>query len=59
VYANKSDVAGALDDAALTEALALHDIKTHNWHLQRCCALTGTGLVEGLTWITKTLTVTR
>jgi ADP-ribosylation factor-like protein 5B len=37
--------------AEITEALALHSIKSHDWQIQPCCALTGDGISEGLDWI--------
>mmetsp|Transcript_4708 Transcript_4708/g.7322 ORF Transcript_4708/g.7322 Transcript_4708/m.7322 type:complete len:180 (-) Transcript_4708:1333-1872(-) len=51
VFANKQDVKGAMTAAEITDALALHAIKTHNWHIQPCCALTGEGLWKGIDWI--------
>ena len=27
------------------------NVTTHNWHVQRSCALTGEGLLEGIKWI--------
>jgi len=55
VLANKQDVPGAMNAAEVTDALALHTIKRHDWQIQACCALTGDGLFEGLDWITHTL----
>lgn len=52
VYANKQDLKSALSAAEITEALALHAIKTHDWHIQACSAIEGRGLVEGLEWLT-------
>ena len=39
--------------AEITESLALHLIKGHDWHIQPCCALTGEGLYDGLGWIAQ------
>lgn len=35
----------------LTQALMLHSIRNHDWHIQACCALTGEGLLDGINWI--------
>lgn len=34
VFANKQDLKEALGPAELSEALALHTIRTHDWHIQ-------------------------
>jgi ADP-ribosylation factor-like protein 5B len=41
--------------AEISDALALHAIKDHGWHIQECCALTGFGLNEGLDWIARSI----
>mmetsp|Transcript_99483 Transcript_99483/g.276835 ORF Transcript_99483/g.276835 Transcript_99483/m.276835 type:complete len:219 (+) Transcript_99483:116-772(+) len=51
VLANKQDIQGCRNAGEITEDLALHTIRTHEWQIQSCCALTGEGLQEGLTWI--------
>lgn len=51
VLANKQDLKDAMGVAELSNALALDTIKTHSWHIQSCCALTGEGLMDGLEWI--------
>ncbi|KAK3285410.1 hypothetical protein CYMTET_6986 [Cymbomonas tetramitiformis] len=53
VFANKQDLKDAMTTAELSESLGLHHIKTHNWQIQACCALTGEGLFEGLGWIAQ------
>ncbi|MQM09070.1 hypothetical protein Taro_041933 [Colocasia esculenta] len=50
VYANKQDLPGALDDAAVTEALELHKIKNRQWTIFKTSATKGEGLFEGLDW---------
>eukprot|EP00913_Durusdinium_trenchii_P016765 g15758.t1 len=35
----------------IAQDLSLHKILTHEWQIQSCCALTGAGLREGLSWI--------
>ena len=44
------DLPGALDDAAVTEALELHKIKSRQWAIFRTSAIKGEGLFEGLDW---------
>ncbi len=41
---------GALDDAAVTEALNLHKIKNRQWAIFKTSAIKGEGLFEGLDW---------
>ncbi|KAJ6373278.1 hypothetical protein OIU76_027585 [Salix suchowensis] len=48
IFANKQDLPGALDDAAVTEALELHKIKSRQWAIFKACATKGEGLFEGL-----------
>ncbi|KAH7574004.1 hypothetical protein JRO89_XS03G0238300 [Xanthoceras sorbifolium] len=49
------DLPGALDDAAVTEALELHKIKNRQWAIFKTCATKGEGLFEGLDWLSNTL----
>jgi len=51
ILANKQDVRGCLSAAEISTNLELDRIKTHNWHIQPCCALTGDGLNAGLKWM--------
>ncbi|KAE8731555.1 ADP-ribosylation factor-like protein 5 [Hibiscus syriacus] len=51
VFANKQDLKDAMTLAEITDTLLLHSIKTHDWHIQACSALTGDGLNDGLGWI--------
>eukprot|EP01102_Stenamoeba_stenopodia_P016888 TRINITY_DN5961_c0_g1_i1.p1 TRINITY_DN5961_c0_g1~~TRINITY_DN5961_c0_g1_i1.p1 ORF type:complete len:181 (+),score=21.38 TRINITY_DN5961_c0_g1_i1:217-759(+) len=53
VYANKQDLRGAMTASEISDSLLLHTIKTHEWHIQPCCALTGEGLHQGLDWIVQ------
>eukprot|EP01099_Mayorella_cantabrigiensis_P000975 TRINITY_DN1411_c0_g2_i1.p2 TRINITY_DN1411_c0_g2~~TRINITY_DN1411_c0_g2_i1.p2 ORF type:complete len:181 (+),score=23.43 TRINITY_DN1411_c0_g2_i1:70-612(+) len=56
VFANKQDKKGAMSSSEISDQFALHNIKSHNWHIQPCCALTGEGLYEGIEWLANTLT---
>jgi ADP-ribosylation factor-like protein 5B len=51
VLANKQDIKGALPQDEVAEKLDLVTLRTHEWRLQGCCALSGEGLVEGMDWI--------
>ncbi|KAJ3673314.1 hypothetical protein LUZ60_006688 [Juncus effusus] len=53
VFANKQDLKDAMKPAEITDAMGLHNIKNHDWHIQACCALTGEGLYDGLGWIAE------
>ncbi|GMP47962.1 hypothetical protein CsSME_00015483 [Camellia sinensis var. sinensis] len=55
IFANKQDLPGALDDAAVTEALELHRIKNRQWAIFKTSAIKGEGLFEGLDWLSNTL----
>ncbi|XP_022750356.1 ADP-ribosylation factor 3-like [Durio zibethinus] len=55
IFANKQDLPGALDAAAVTEALELHKIKNRQWAIFKTCAIKGEGLFEGLDWLCNAL----
>lgn len=55
VFANKQDLAGAASVGELSEKLQLNSILNRPWHLQSSCAKTGTGLQEGLEWMSNAL----
>ncbi|KAF1887488.1 hypothetical protein Lal_00040542 [Lupinus albus] len=55
IFANKQDLPGAIDDAAVTEALELHKIKNRQWAIFKTSAIKGEGLFEGLDWLSNTL----
>ena len=42
-------------NARTLQALELHTIKSMDYHLVPCCALTGEGLKEGMDWIVNKL----
>ena len=55
VYANKQDLPGALDDAAVAAALGLPAIRTRDWAIFKASAIKGEGLFEGLDWLSGVL----
>ena len=55
VYANKQDMHNALSPQQVTEKLELSQLKNRKWMVQGACATIGTGLLEGLDWVSKVL----
>ena len=52
VLANKQDLPGAASPAEITERLDLYKMRTgRDWYVQRTSAVTGEGLVDGLSWL--------
>lgn len=53
VYANKQDLPDSMKPEELQERLgfSLTGFKSRTWNVQPCCATTGDGLYEGLTWL--------
>ncbi|XP_051916279.1 ADP-ribosylation factor 4-like [Hippocampus zosterae] len=55
VFANKQDLPNALAIGELTENLGLNRMRNKEWHVQATCATQGTGLYEGLDWLSAEL----
>ena len=53
VLANKQDLRDAMSVEEMSTALALTEIRSHPWHIQPCCALSGQGLHDGMEWIAQ------
>eukprot|EP01106_Pelomyxa_sp_JSP_P000320 TRINITY_DN1048_c0_g2_i1.p1 TRINITY_DN1048_c0_g2~~TRINITY_DN1048_c0_g2_i1.p1 ORF type:complete len:201 (+),score=63.70 TRINITY_DN1048_c0_g2_i1:46-648(+) len=51
VFANKNDLPKAMNADEVTEKLGLHKLRDRNWKVQTSCAITGDGLLDGLTWL--------
>lgn len=50
------DVAGALSVEEITELLSVHKLCCgRSWYIQGCDARSGTGLYEGLDWLSRQL----
>mmetsp|Transcript_31147 Transcript_31147/g.54756 ORF Transcript_31147/g.54756 Transcript_31147/m.54756 type:complete len:184 (-) Transcript_31147:174-725(-) len=58
VLANKQDCENKMEAAEIAQKLDLLALKTHSWHIQATCALTGAGLSEGMDWISHQITKT-
>ncbi|XP_065096890.1 ADP-ribosylation factor 4-like [Paramisgurnus dabryanus] len=56
VFANKQDLPKAMTVPELTERLGLHALKNRQWYVQSTSAVQGTGLYEGLDWLSDQLT---
>jgi len=51
VLANKQDLEGAMTDSEISEALQLRSIRSHNWKIMPCSAVTGSKVSEAVNWI--------
>ncbi|KXN84213.1 ADP-ribosylation factor-like protein 2 [Leucoagaricus sp. SymC.cos] len=51
VFANKQDLQGSVTDAEIRQALDLDSIRSHNWKILSCSAVTGENLISGLDWV--------
>lgn len=41
------------NEANEAQALRLTEIRTHQWHILQCSAMTGRNLKEGLAWVVE------
>ncbi|XP_016096296.1 ADP-ribosylation factor 4-like isoform X2 [Sinocyclocheilus grahami] len=55
VLANKQDLPKAMTVHELTDRLGLHALRGRQWYVQATCATQGTGLYEGLDWLSEQL----
>lgn len=58
IFANKQDLKNALTLEDIAKVLNLNEdsnklMQNRHWHLEKCSAVTGEGLVEGIDWIVK------
>ncbi|TQS36148.1 hypothetical protein Golomagni_03407 [Golovinomyces magnicellulatus] len=53
VFANKTDVDGCMSEEDIRSGLQVDAIKTHQWHVISCSAVTGSNLNEGLAWVVQ------
>lgn len=51
VFCNKQDVEGALSVEQIKDFLDLDNITSRHWGLVPCSALTGKGILEGMSWL--------
>ncbi|XP_067854867.1 ADP-ribosylation factor 4 [Heptranchias perlo] len=55
VFANKQDLPNALTISEMTDKLGLSGYHNRIWYVQATCATQGTGLYEGLDWLSSEL----
>uniref|UniRef100_A0A183C6E6 ADP-ribosylation factor-like protein 6 n=1 Tax=Globodera pallida TaxID=36090 RepID=A0A183C6E6_GLOPA len=55
ILANKSDLKDAVPATEIHLNLGLDLIRNRNWHIISTCALTGSGLVEGIDWLANNI----
>ncbi|MBN3317397.1 ARF5 factor, partial [Atractosteus spatula] len=55
VFANKQDLPNAMIVSDLTDKLGLQNLRNRTWYVQATCATQGTGLYEGLDWLSNEL----
>lgn len=55
VFANKQDLPNSLSVSEVQEQLGLHNLRNRSWYIQSTCATQGTGLYEGLDWLSGEL----
>ena len=55
ILANKQDLPNAMSVSKITKELELNSLTSRKWYIQATNATTGTGLYEGLDWLSTTL----
>jgi len=55
VFANKQDLPNALSVTEVTTKLGLNNLRGRKWYVQAATATQGTGLYEGLDWLSTEL----
>ncbi|NWH78004.1 ARF5 factor, partial [Piaya cayana] len=55
VFANKQDMPSAMAVSELTDKLGLQALRGRTWYVQATCATQGTGLYDGLDWLSHEL----
>lgn len=55
VFANKQDLPNAMAISEMTDKLGLQTLRSRTWYVQATCATQGTGLYEGLDWLSDQL----
>ncbi|XP_075581378.1 ADP-ribosylation factor 4-like [Pelecanus crispus] len=55
LFANKQDLPNAMSVSEVTDKLGLQSLRNRTWHVQAACATEGTGLHEGLAWLSNEL----
>lgn len=58
VFANKQDLSGSLTAAQVSEGLGLTSIRNRQWAIFQTSAVKGTGINEGIDWMTNVISST-
>lgn len=56
IFANKQDLPNSMSVNEIIENLRLHSLLRRRWNIMSTCATSGDGLIEGLDWLSNTLT---
>lgn len=51
IFANKKDQEGTMENSEVESRLQLNKLPCKKWHVQRSCAISGEGLIEGVDWL--------
>ena len=51
VFANKQDSPNCMNPNEVQEKLTLGNLKDRMWFVQPSCAVSGDGLLEGMSWV--------
>ena len=57
VFANKQDQPGAKGAGDISQALRLGELRDRNWSIMACSAVDGSGVNEGMDWLTVRFTL--
>ncbi|XP_048189996.1 ADP-ribosylation factor 4-like [Perognathus longimembris pacificus] len=55
LFANKQDLPNTMAISEMTDKLGLQSLRNRTWYVQATCATQGTGLYEGLDWLSNEL----
>ena len=55
IFANKQDLVTAMNADEITDELELHSIRNRDWQIQNCSALDGSGIEDGLHWLSQAI----
>lgn len=56
IFANKQDLPDSVSASEIADKLSLRNLRRHEWFIQPCSATVGTGIYEGLDWLTANVT---
>jgi len=55
IFANKQDLPNAMSADEIAIRIHLNSIKDRKWHIQEASAKNGSGLYEGLEWLSQNI----